>query len=114
MDHFGNIHTKIKSLLKKLDIVQKEPPSSDSDAREVSIQAALQEQLIQEEQLWKQKSREQWLNTKYFYASTATKRRYNSITSLKLDNGSFLNKRKDIGDEFVKFYSDLFSSSNPF
>jgi hypothetical protein len=36
------ILTQIKSLLKKLDNVKKEPPSSDFDAREESIQAALQ------------------------------------------------------------------------
>jgi hypothetical protein len=101
---------EIKALLKKLDNIQKEPPSPDSDARE--------EMCIREEQLWKQKSREQWLttrdlNTKYFHASTAIRRMYNSITSLKLENGSFLHNRKNIGDEFVKFYNDLFSSSIP-
>jgi 3-oxoacyl-(acyl-carrier-protein) synthase len=47
------IHAEIKSLLEKLDSIQKEPPSPDSDSREAIVQAALQEQFIREEQLWK-------------------------------------------------------------
>jgi hypothetical protein len=91
---------------------------NDTSSLEDSLQLALQEELLREESLWKQKSRELWLtssdlNTKFFHASTAIRRRYNSITSLKLADGSFLSDRNSIGVHFNEFFNSLYSSSNP-
>jgi hypothetical protein len=82
------------------------------------LQDALQEQLKREEILWQQKSRELWLtcrdlNTKFFHASAVNHRRYNSISMLKMDDGSSLNTRDSIGNYFVDFFSKIFTTTNP-
>jgi hypothetical protein len=75
--HFGNSQAKIKSLMADISDIQSfYPHSSVNASRKVVLQVALQEQLLREEVLWKQKSRELWLtcidlNTKFFHASTA-------------------------------------------
>ncbi|XP_059444796.1 uncharacterized protein LOC132176566 [Corylus avellana] len=78
--HFGHIQTQIKILMAEINGIQASPHSLANVARESSLQEALQEQLLREEVLWKQKSRELWLsctdlNTKFFHASTTCRRR---------------------------------------
>jgi hypothetical protein len=82
------------------------------------FQAELQEQLLREEVLWKQKSRELWLtcidlNTKFFHASTVCRRRYNSLSSLKTADGTVLCGRDNIGNHLVQHFSSLFASTQP-
>jgi hypothetical protein len=67
--------------------------------------------------LWKQKSRELWLtcidlNTKFFHASTAYRRRYNSISCLLSADSSHILGRDNIGSHLVDHFSSLFSSMN--
>jgi hypothetical protein len=45
--------------------------------------------------------------------STISRRRKNAIDFLKNDNNEWLSDRNDIGDCFVQFFQNLFSSSNP-
>jgi hypothetical protein len=116
--HFGHIQSKIKSLMAEISGIQASPHSSVAAAKEVVLQEALQEQLLREEILWKQKSREQWLtctdlNTKFFHASTATRRRYNSISCLKAPDGSSINGRDNIGSFLVQHFTSLFTSTQP-
>jgi hypothetical protein len=68
--------------------------------------------------LWKQKSRETWLsctdlNTRFFHASVACRRRYNSISCLRAADGSNMLGRDNIGSFLVDHFSTLFSYSNP-
>jgi hypothetical protein len=116
--HFGHIQSKIKSLMSKINGIQANPHSPAEAAREAFLQEALQEQLLREEVLWKQKSRELWLtctdlNTKFFHASAATRRRYNSISCLKSSDGSSISGRENIGSVLVNHFTALFTSSQP-
>jgi hypothetical protein len=91
--HFGHIQTQIKILMAKISGIQASPHSLSNVARESFFHEALQEQLLREKVLWKQKYRELWLsctdlNTKFFHASTACRRRYNSISCLSTTDGS--------------------------
>jgi hypothetical protein len=72
--YFGHIESKIKSLKSEINAIQACPYSLINSAKEVSLQSDLREQLLREEILWKQKSRELWLT------STACRIRYNSIS----------------------------------
>jgi hypothetical protein len=115
---FGNIQLKIKSMLAEIAKLQSSPPSPDLAVREESLQLALQEELLREESLWKQKSRDLWLsssdlNTKYFHASTAIRRRFNSITSISTNAGLYLKTRQEIGLHFTEYFQSLYASSNP-
>jgi hypothetical protein len=117
-NHFGNIQHRIKSLMAAISEIQASPHSLVNAAREVGLQNELQEQLLREEVLWKQKSRELWLtctnlNTKFFHASTLCRRRYNSISSLKSADGTTLGGRENIGNHLVHHFNMLFTSSLP-
>jgi hypothetical protein len=116
--HFGNIQKNIKHLLEQINSIQCAAPDPSSSAIEENLHLNLQEELLREESLWKQKSQELWLtsndlNTKFFHASTVIRRRYNSISSIKMENGLFLNNRNDIDLYFSEYFQNLFTSSNP-
>jgi hypothetical protein len=101
-----------------IGVIQAAPHSVVNAARETLLQGALQEQLLREEVLWKQKFREIWLscsdlNTMFFYASVAYRRRYNFISCLRAADGSNLLGRDNIESFLVDHFSTLFSSSNP-
>jgi exonuclease III len=115
--HFGHIQTNIKALMAQIGAIQASPHSSSNSAREVLLQKDLQEQLLREEVLWKQKSRELWLsctdlNTKFFHASTACRRRYNSISCL-FDNGIRIMGRENIGSLLVDHFKTRFTTTHP-
>ncbi|XP_059440565.1 uncharacterized protein LOC132173020 [Corylus avellana] len=116
--HFGHIQYKIKALMSDISVIQSSSHSPGNAARETILQNELQEQLLREEVLWKQKSRELWLtctdlNTKFFHASTVCRRRYNSISSLKTAEGTILGGRENIGNYLVQHFSSLFTSNHP-
>ncbi|GLT69444.1 hypothetical protein SLA2020_415930 [Shorea laevis] len=116
--HFGHIQTRIKAIMSDISEIQSSPYSSINAAKEVILQEDLQEQLLREEVLWKQKSRELWLtctdlNTKFFHASVTCRRRYNSISNLKGPDGIKISGRDNIGFYLVDYFSKLFSSSLP-
>jgi hypothetical protein len=116
--HFGNIHKKIKETLNLIDVVQQATPSPTNFDKEVSLKLDLNNLLVKEESLWKSKSRETWLtcrdlNTKYFHTSTLIRRRANAINFLKLDSGTGVFSRGEIGGNLIAHFSNLFTTSNP-
>ena len=64
--------------------------------------------------IWKQKSRELWLkegdrNTKFFHLSTIIRRRQNSITALKAENGQWVTGSNQIRELFYQHFKNLFT-----
>lgn len=115
--HFSFIQHKIKSLMSNISVIQSSLHSAMNAARESVLQKALYEQLLREEVLWKQKSREMWLtctdlNTKFFNDSTVCRCRYNSISCLKIVEGLNLYGRDNISAYLVQHFSSLFSTTN--
>jgi ribonuclease HI len=116
--HFGNIQKKISSSLSQLDLLQQSAPSPVTFEHEGFLQIYLDDLLIQEESLWRNKSREVWLtckdlNTKFFHTSTIIRRRRNAIDFLKLPSGIWSSERQTIGNSFTAHFKELFSSSAP-
>jgi hypothetical protein len=114
----GEFRKKIKSTKDLIDKVQQLPPCSTSISTEKNIKIALDEMLLQEETLWKSKSRENWLtctnlNTKLFHTSTLISRRSNAVNFLKTNAGGWISDRIEIGGNFVDRFSSLFSSTIP-
>ncbi|XP_039014644.1 uncharacterized protein LOC120144710 [Hibiscus syriacus] len=77
----------------------------------------LEEVLQQEESLWLQKSRNQWIlhgdkNTKFFHACTMLRRRHNYVRALKEADGSWISDQVALCSMAVNFYRDLFTSSS--
>jgi hypothetical protein len=113
--HFGRIQKKIKTTQALIDKVQQLPPTSSTFSTESNLKITLEELLLQEETLWKQKSRDTRLtyfdlNTKFFHTSTVIRRRSNAINFLQTREGGWLSDRANIGGSFVTHFANLFAS----
>jgi hypothetical protein len=80
---------------------------------EISIRHEVNELLLKEEKMWKQRSRDSWLkegdrNTKYFHSRASHRRRRNSILSVRSDAGELVTNPDLIGTQFTAYYQDLF------
>ena len=117
-NNFGHIQKKIASTLRQLDCIQQSPPSPTSFAQQATLQKFQDDLLIQEESLWRNKSRKLWLtckdlNTRFFHTSTIIKRRRNAIDFLTLPSGDWTSERHVIGNCFTSHFKTVFSSSVP-
>jgi exonuclease III len=113
---FGNILQDIKDIENKLEEIQK---TFISGARTVELmkeeeqlQAQLEERKKQEEILWKQKSRVQWLkegekNTKFFHRAMMHRRHINKINHLEDSQGNLTRDHTKIEEELLRYYQDL-------
>ena len=81
----------------------------------------LQNQLIvaiyQEECLWFQKSRSQWIrdgdhNTKYYHSKTIVLRRRNKIISLRKEDRTWVEEPESLRELVCNFYINLFKEDN--
>ncbi|KAF7842623.1 putative ribonuclease H protein At1g65750 family [Senna tora] len=84
---------------------------------EGELRKDLNETLAQEEMLWFQKSREQWVkhgnkNTKFFHAQTVVRRKRNKIEGLVLSNGDWCTDEVKLEDEAVEYFTNMFQSTN--
>jgi exonuclease III len=115
---FGNIFQERKLLEQKLEALQKMAIQTgytpNQQQEEQQTRQQLEERLKQEEILWRQKSRIQWLkegekNTKFFHRSMIHRRFINRITKLENAQGSTLLTHQDITQELTDYYQDLLS-----
>lgn len=91
-------------------------PYSDLIRLERDLQQQYSAVLEEEELLWFQKSRENWIkfgnkNTKFYHAQTVIRRRRNKITSLKID-GEWCSDEQILHREAHNFFKKLFMSSD--
>lgn len=71
----------------------------------------------EEELLWFEKSREQWLkfgdkNTKYFHATTLIMRQRNKIICIKGDDGNWLWNQDEMKELALQYFQQLFCHDN--
>ena len=72
----------------------------------------------QEEKMWQQRSRVQWLqsgdkNTKFFHGVSTQRKRRNFIKGLKDENGTWQENEEVVSGMLIEFYANLFTSSTP-
>ncbi|KAL0300641.1 UNVERIFIED_CONTAM: putative mitochondrial protein [Sesamum radiatum] len=121
---FGWCHSKIKSIENAIKDVQMKDQSVENLALEEALQVELDEQYKRVEVMWKTKAKQRWLqdgdaNTRFFHLSTVFKARSNRIHAIKRTDGSLVHSWEEIGNEFLNYYSQLFSTefgqnSHPF
>ncbi|XP_026410850.1 uncharacterized protein LOC113306079 [Papaver somniferum] len=110
---FGNIQTDISTIRKELlDLHISDPSDSTTSAR---LKARLEYLYNIEELYWKDKSREVWLlegdrNTSYFHRVTLFKRKRNAISWIKDSSNTILTDRDSIGNSFIDYLKNLYSS----
>ncbi|XP_072071679.1 uncharacterized protein [Arachis hypogaea] len=115
---FGNIFVKKRELERLLNDVQITLESREDQQLRIKEQVLHQELnavLLQEELLWYQKSREQWVrcgdrNTKFFHLQTVIRRKRNKIHGLFLEDGSWATETTTLEMAANSFFQKLFST----
>ena len=115
---FGNIFQRMKILLARIGGVQRalERRSLRSLYRlEARLKRELEEVLMQEELLWLQRSRRDWIffcdrNTAYFHQKPITRRCHNRIDAIKAEDGRWLYDMDAIKQHATNFFSKLYTS----
>lgn len=111
---FGNVQKEINFIKRKLLGLKNSPRTTESASEEKVLSDRLDEWFAQEELLWKQRSRSDWLNDEdkntVFFKIKATKRRDKKfIELLEKEDGSTVTEQKLILEEFVNYFKSLFS-----
>ncbi|KAK8683493.1 hypothetical protein V6N13_039552 [Hibiscus sabdariffa] len=117
---FGHIGQRKRNLLARIRGLERVnensvvPFLSDLEAK---LRDDLSETLRQEEMLWFQRARTEWIrdgdrNTKYYHRVTKTRQRKKMCTMLKLDTGQWCSDQSIIRQEVVKFFKGVFLSSS--
>lgn len=109
---FGNIFKEKKKIEEKLEHIHEEWIQGNINQETVNKEKILMQdwelRCQQEETLWKQKSRVQWLkegeqNMKFFHRSTMDHRGANKILSLKDEQGTTIQTSRDIQPSYYAF-----------
>ena len=114
---FGYIHKRKNNILARLAGIQRALEWHKSRSLmdlEVTLKRELESILSQEEILWFQKSRRDWVefgdrNTKYFHRQTIQRRRQNQIVMLKDEHGNWIEDVDIIKAHAVTFFKDLYT-----
>lgn len=115
---FGNIFKRKKRNELRLGGVQRAISNSQSHFM-VRLERELREErrliLLQEEMLWLQKSRVNWLrhgdsNTKFFHTTALIRKHKNKIEALVNSEGRWVEEKEQLKDLAVDFYTNLFQS----
>jgi exonuclease III len=113
---FGNIFDAKKQLLAQMEEIQHQIRlqglTRELKAQEISINQQLEDRKRQEEILWRQKSRVQWLkegerNTKFFHRMVIQRRHTNKITHLTSDEGDVIHSHEDMEATLIRYFQNL-------
>lgn len=114
---FGNIFKRKRRLVARISGIQSSPNyglSSFLQAKERELLTEFQSILQQEELLWFQKSRKEWIasgdrNTSYYHRSALIRRNRNKIGSLRI-NGEWSSDPEELKSHVRSYYDELFRS----
>ncbi|KAF3782863.1 Transposon TX1 uncharacterized protein [Nymphaea thermarum] len=111
--HYGNISQKIDSIQKELDVVQARMDSGDSSLSDLEycIRLELQATLREEELLWAQKSRTNWLkngdrNTKFYQQVASGRKSRQSLSAISVGDLT-IEAQDQNNEECTKFFKAL-------
>jgi exonuclease III len=116
MHTFGNIFESQKKLLAQMDEIQQQIRdqglTEELKAQEMEVTQQMEARKKQEEILWKQKSRVQWLkegerNTKFFHRTVIQRRHSNKITHLISDEGETIHSHADMEKTLLEYFQGL-------
>ncbi|GLT78653.1 hypothetical protein SLA2020_501810 [Shorea laevis] len=115
---FGDIFKRKRRLLARIIGTQKEIencPRPSLFALEDRLIKSYNAVLNQEELLWLQKSRSNWVqfgdqNTRFFHTTTIIKRRSQRITALKRTDNTWCTDPKELRDMVVEYFKDLYQA----
>lgn len=116
---FGNVFQRKKRLLARIKGIQNclsQQPTQNLIKLEKRLREELDETLAQEEILWYQRSREQWIssgdrNTRYYHTATSVNKSFTRIDKLRTENGEWLTDEGTIRSYIRNYFSQLFSEN---
>ncbi|XP_061351250.1 uncharacterized protein LOC133296307 [Gastrolobium bilobum] len=114
---YGNIGRRKNSLVNDIASVQLKRSVADSPnlhELEISLQNSLDHVLEEEELLWFQKSRHNWImdgdkNTKFYHLRTVIRRSSNKISRLRSETNQWIENVNELKDPVCSFYKTLFT-----
>ncbi|KAL0006196.1 hypothetical protein SO802_013757 [Lithocarpus litseifolius] len=115
---FENVRRTLAEKKKLLVAAEVEAMRTGINSYVCLLKAEINVLIDKESRLWSQRSRVLWLskgdsNTKFFHSKATKRLRKNSILGIRDPTGRWLNQTEDIGQAFIKYYTELFSSSCP-
>lgn len=115
-NNISKIEEVVKNTRTELENIKLKPLNLDIIKRELELSHKLEEYLIKEEDMWRQKSREIWLkegdkNNKFLHSITLKRRRSNRINKIKNGEEKWLNNREEIGTELCNHLQNILTSS---
>ncbi|XP_075674729.1 uncharacterized protein LOC142643891 [Castanea sativa] len=115
---FGHVRTNLEKKLKELHRAEEMGLYSTNPNCIGQLRHEIQALKSKEEVMWKQRSCNNWLkdgdsNTKYFHSRATQRNKHNYILGLEDDNGVWVEEDGRMGNLFVNYFSNLFTTSNP-
>jgi hypothetical protein len=110
----GSVPKRIDTLRRELARLNaRHDTESQRDKRKVEKE--MDSLLEKEEIYWKQRSRIEWLregdrNTKFFHRKATWRKKKNTISKLKKDDGTYTDNVKEMGELTTKFFEDLYTA----
>lgn len=107
---------EIKEVEDKLTCLFGQLFTNESIEQKNELIGKLNRALGQEEQFWKQRSKENWVklgdhNTKYFHHKANKRQNHNCLYGLMDDNGCWRKDRRGMEEVMVSYFTKLFSSN---
>ncbi len=117
-NNFGNIQKQIRETENQLKQAEAISMQGRDHAQVITLKAKLCALLVQDERLWRQRSRVEWLkardkNTRYFLCKASQRRHKNHVYQLKDQAGMWTSHQDQVPPLFIEYYSSLFTSANP-
>jgi hypothetical protein len=119
-DVFGSINKRKADLMARINGIQRKQHVDRNNKFLERLERNLQQELMlvlkQEEAVWFQKSRSQWIkdgdrNTRYYHVKTINRRRRNRIIMLKNDQNDWVEDDANLKEMVNNYYKNLFARS---
>ncbi|KAL9668150.1 hypothetical protein QQ045_002525 [Rhodiola kirilowii] len=115
--NFGNVGATLKQLKSDLAKTQTSSRTDVMIEREQRIIEDIDEWLIREEILWRQRSRICWLkegdsNSKFFHAYANGRRKTNYVVKLQREDGTFTYNSEEMKVIFYNYYKKIYGSAS--
>ena len=115
---FGHVGKQVATIQKKLQILEA-MKGNGTDLEEIhATKLELNRWLGIEEEMWHQRSRNNWLkagdrNTTFFHTKATNRYQRNTISKIMDANHNWVEDVDQIGQTFVHYFEELFTTSKP-
>ncbi|XP_061370281.1 uncharacterized protein LOC133312998 [Gastrolobium bilobum] len=117
---FGHIGKRKEGLMARIKRIQQQRETHDSiwlQSQEECVQQQLTITMEQEEMLWFQKSRQNWIvdgdrNIRFYHLKAVIRRSQNKILRLKSESNQWITNEHQLQEMGIQFYTKLFTNDS--